>query len=718
MIDRDPLSIVGQTIAEKYAIEAMVGEGGFAVVYRAKHTIWNKPVAIKFFTGLSLAPVEQRKQFEQAFIQEGALLTELSSQTATIVQARDIGTYISPAGTWVPFMVLEWLEGSTLEHILDEARNRGMRPYTLENVLPLLSQVAHALDIAHQRGIAHRDVKPANLFLLAPGYSVVKLLDFGVAKMVTDNTQIQAAMARTGMGITSFTPQYGAPEQFNRGVGATGPWTDVFALALVAIEMLCGRPALDGEDIVQLAFSAGRPDQRPTPQSLGVNVSPEVEAVFKKALAVKPEERYSRAREFWVALEAAAQAPSQRRIGAGLDMTELAPATLPVSLPHVTAAHTADAATLSPSQAPPQPTAQAPTQPRAEPRSMSHAPAPTTSAATLSATQASTKPRSNGALFATGLAAVMLVGGGLFLTRLRSSGEPTNPNPAAPSASAAAATQALPVLPSAVPEPTCPERTVKISAGQFYQGSDQKDALEHEKPAHPVSLKSFCIDIYEVTAAEYKACSDEGKCKRAGTEVDWPNITPADKARYSPVCTSNDPARQDHPINCVSWEMANRYCSVRGKRLPTEAEWEYAARGPDGRIYPWGDEAPTAKHLNACGKECAAWGRAHGAALEALYPADDGFPTTAPVGRFEAGRSRFGPYDIVGNVWEWVADYYGPYTPDEKQNPTGPASGERRVMRGGGWNGSDKAWLRPSYRYSQTPAAMIHAVGFRCAASL
>lgn len=109
---KDPLGIAGQTIAEKYRIEKLVGEGGFAVVYRATHTIWNKPVAIKFFNGLSNAPVDQRDQFRDAFIQEGALLTELSSQTAGIVQARDVGTYTSPDGQWMPYMVLEWLEES------------------------------------------------------------------------------------------------------------------------------------------------------------------------------------------------------------------------------------------------------------------------------------------------------------------------------------------------------------------------------------------------------------------------------------------------------------------------------------------------------------------------------------------------------------------------------------------------------------------------------
>ena len=245
-----------------------------------------------------------------------------------------------------------------------------------------------------------------------------------------------------------------------------------------------------------------------------------------------------------------------------------------------------------------------------------------------------------------------------------------------------------------------------------------KDAPANEKPAHNVTLTSYCIDLYEVTAREYRACSDVGKCKRAATEVDWPKITPADKKIYSPLCTIDDPEKGDHPINCVSWEMANTYCKAQDKRLPTEAEWEYATRGPDGRVYPWGDEEPSSLHLNACGSECVAWGKQNKTDLAALYPADDGYATTAPVGKFPKGRSRFGPYDVVGNVWEWAADFYGDYDPVDKKDPSGPETGEKRVIRGGAWNGSFASWLRPSFRYAQVPEALSHGIGFRCAKSL
>jgi formylglycine-generating enzyme required for sulfatase activity len=260
-----------------------------------------------------------------------------------------------------------------------------------------------------------------------------------------------------------------------------------------------------------------------------------------------------------------------------------------------------------------------------------------------------------------------------------------------------------------------------IPKGQFFMGSDSESARDNEKPSHNVTLAPFCIDLYEVTAEQYKACSDVGRCKRARAEVTWPGMKEADAKLYAQVCTIDDPQRAQHPINCVDWDMANTYCRAQSKRLPTEAEWEYATRGPDGRVYPWGDEAPGVEHLNACGSECMAWAKKQGVSDQfpgALYEADDGFPTTAPVGKFEKGKSRFGPYDVVGNVWEWVADWEGEYRNEPRVNPTGPESGQKRVIRGGAFNGSFASWLRPSFRYAQVPQAKSHGIGFRCARAL
>jgi eukaryotic-like serine/threonine-protein kinase len=337
--------------------------------------------------------------------------------------------------------------------------------------------------------------------------------------------------------------------------------------------------------------------------------------------------------------------------------------------------------------------------------------ASTSSPATLNA---GAPPSSKTGLFvgiAVGL--VALGASGFLLLGGKHEDPATKTGSAAPSASAPVLASVAPSA-SAAPQPTCPDEMVQIPAGQFFMGSDLKDAPDNEKPSHNVAVESVCMDLYEVSVKKYKACSDQGKCRRAPTEVEWPKITAAERATYSPLCTITDPEKLDHPITCVTWEMADNYCKANDKRLPTEAEWEFATRGPDGRIYPWGDDPPTADHLNACDAQCLAWGKAHKVELKALEKGDDGFATTAPVGKFPAGRSRFGPYDVVGNVWEWVADWYGDYKADAAKNPLGPTTGERKVIRGGAWNAGFETWLHPSFRYAQVPSAQSYGIGFRC----
>jgi len=272
---------------------------------------------------------------------------------------------------------------------------------------------------------------------------------------------------------------------------------------------------------------------------------------------------------------------------------------------------------------------------------------------------------------------------------------------------------ALPPPPS--PAPTCPDEMVYVPGGQFFMGSD--DGMEKDKPSHNVRLSPFCIGIYEVTTSKYLACSDTGRCKRASRVDEWQGITAAQRKTYDPLCNINDPvAHAQEPINCVDWDRAQNYCQATGGRLPTEAEWEFAARGSDGRQYPWGDEPPSARYLNACGSECVAWQHKHHEDEKAMYASDDGWPNTAPVGSFPLGKSRYGLMDVVGNVWEWVADWYSPYTSGAAVDPKGPASGKARVIRGGAWNGGEASWVRPTFRFMRDPTALVYAVGFRCAA--
>ncbi len=678
---RDPLQLIGTTIADKYLVESVVGEGGFAVVYKAMHLVWKRPVAIKAFRALGDFSEERRGQLIDAFIQEGALLGELSERSAAIVQARDVGTITTPDGRWMPYMVLEWLEGATLDAVLEKEQKGGARLRDAEQAMTLLEPVAEALALAHDKGIAHRDVKPANVFVLGDARRSgvgIKLLDFGIAKVVQDAQKMAGSFNQTGGNITSFTPAYGAPEQFSRSYGATGPWTDVYALALIFSEIVSGRAAIDGASLPELAYATCDKTRRPTPRTLGAAVSDEVEAVLARALAVNPGERFASAGELWRALRGAVRPSVSTR-------TSLTPssasARLPASMPH-------------------------PIRPMGTLETMD--PAMTSKRAPKSATGA--------ILGVAGVALVAALGvGGFVLTRR----PPRLAVPvAAPSASTAPTGPASSSSAVATPDrpAVCPAGMIRIPGGRFFMGSDERDALDLERPAHQVTLRSYCMDELEVNVESYKKCSDQGECKRA-RDNEWEGITDKERKAFDPLCNGRDPdGKAKHPINCVDWDMATKYCAWQKKRLPTEAEWEFSARGPDGRKFPWGDEAPTAAHLNACGKECVAWNKAHGMVAQAMYDADDGFATTAPVGSFAPGKSRYGVQDVVGNVWEWTSDWHAPYTVDSSVEPKGPDKGEDRVIRGGGWNGSEAAWVRPTFRYHDVPTKRSHGVGFRCAA--
>ena len=299
----DPFGWVGATADGKYQVEECVGEGGFGVVYRAKHLGFGEMVAFKCLRVPEDLKDEDRERFFESFMHEGKLQHQLSRMTAGIVQALDVGAVNSPNGTWTPYLVLEWLQGRTLEEDMDDRHQLGMRGRPVHEAIALLDPVARALELAHEQGVAHRDVKPANLFLATiGGRQTIKVLDFGIAKVITETASVSQAFEATGRTLQAFTAHYGAPEQFARRFGATGPWTDVFALALVFIELVSGQRALEGDDAAELFVSAADSQHRPTLRARGVETSDAVEAVLKTALSVDPKVRYRTMAEFWEAL--------------------------------------------------------------------------------------------------------------------------------------------------------------------------------------------------------------------------------------------------------------------------------------------------------------------------------------------------------------------------------------------------------------------------------
>ena len=220
---------------------------------------------------------------------------------------------------------------------------------------------------------------------------------------------------------------------------------------------------------------------------------------------------------------------------------------------------------------------------------------------------------------------------------------------------------------------------VYVPAGSFLMGSDAGDPFfpdfADEQPVHPVTLDAFWLDRTEVTWGQYAACVAGGDCDRPAAD-----------------CTSPG---DEYPVACVTWQQARDFCAWAGGRLPTEAEWEYAARGPAGRVYPWGDE----------------WDMA----LANVASPRDPYNGPAPVGSFPAGESWIGALDMAGNVWEWVADWYGSYPEGAVVNPAGTTGGSARVLRGGSWANETGRTARSAHRVGYAPDTTLDVIGFRCA---
>lgn len=278
---------------------------------------------------------------------------------------------------------------------------------------------------------------------------------------------------------------------------------------------------------------------------------------------------------------------------------------------------------------------------------------------------------------------------------------------------------------AALQPPRCPGRMLYIEGGSFTMGSDSKrPALSLARPPHRVTLRGFCMDPHEVTAAEYGACSDAGDCTPAHRTAHFAEAGEAADAaaagsQNGALCNGGKPGRDQHPINCVSHAQAAEYCRARDGRLPTEAEWEFAARGPASRPFPWGDEKPARRRANACGRECERWHASLGAKNEAsgsAYAGDDGYAGTAPVGAFPLGQTPEGIEDLIGNVFEWTAEGLYTYDREPSSDPRGPAHSESFVIRGGNFNSTLREFLDPALRFAMHGDSHSPGVGFRCAA--
>jgi serine/threonine protein kinase len=308
---RDLFRLVSTVVAEKYAVQAVVGESGYAVLYRADHIASKKTVALRVFKVLGEYDSDARQRLLYAFMQQEAALRSLAPRGSVIRAPCDIGPLPTRDGRWVPFMAFDWLEGASLDAILQGERGAGVEPRTLGDALSFLEPIAVALDTLHSQELAHLDLKPSKVFVVddAPeGSPDLQLLDFGTANIMSHTFDAPPGSGSRSIAPSYFAPEYAAPEQLVSSGPARGPWTDVFALALIIGEMVTGRVPGEGADAGTLATTP-----RPTPRALGANVDDAVEEVFARALALDPRDRYPSAGAFWSAIRATLQEPRPPR---------------------------------------------------------------------------------------------------------------------------------------------------------------------------------------------------------------------------------------------------------------------------------------------------------------------------------------------------------------------------------------------------------------------
>lgn len=275
--------------------------------------------------------------------------------------------------------------------------------------------------------------------------------------------------------------------------------------------------------------------------------------------------------------------------------------------------------------------------------------------------------------------------------------EPTS-RPASPASITTAAPSAEPAAVEppahdALPDPAAwgsIEGMAEVPAGPFIMGCDPggEGCADDSGPARRVTLAAFHIDVTEVTVGAYRRCVDAGACSAP---------------KRGPFCSFTDePERvEEHPINCVHWSQAAAYCHWAGKRLPTEAEWEKAARSEDGRLYPWGSEPATCARAVIAGEEGPGCGRG----------------SSWPVGTMKGDMSPYGVHDLAGNVSEWVLDGYAPdtYAHAAATDPRGPKGAPLRVVRGGQWWRTPPHACRTTSRQDRSPDDALAFRGFRCA---
>jgi len=620
---------------DRYKILSLIGMGGMATVYKAFDTRLERDVAIKVIRREAFTS-EDMDMLLKRFEREAKSLAGLSHPN--IVGVMDFGEFEGS-----PYLVMEYVPGGTLKNWLGE-------PIPWRGAIQMVLPIARALEYVHARGIINRDVKPSNILMTESGQPM--LTDFGLIKAFGEKDKEATSLTSSGMSLG--TPDYMAPEQWT---GETTVQSDLYSLGVVLYEMITGhRPYVADTPAGVLLKQANEP--LPLPKSYIPNLPQDVESVLLRALAKEPVNRYPDMTTFISEMQSLLDG---RAVSASTINTDRLRAQM--------TGHAIN--TKSPLQ-----------------RRKWILPAALTM----------------------GFGAIAVVAAGYWymnsnINMFAAPPTPTqqvipSPTVVPPSPTAIPPTEtALPeATPTDVPAPTeisLPAEIkdtknipmVLIPAGEFTMGNDDTgDAIS--RPAHQVYVEAFYIDKYEVTNEMYDACSYAVECRKP--------LQPGSVTRSTYF---SNPVFANYPVIYVDWKMANAYCAWRGARLPTEAEWEKAARGTDERIYPWqGDELDCSytNYANCVGD-------------------------TTPVDQHEKGQSPYGVYGMAGNVWEWTNSLSTLYPYDPTDGREDPDVFGKRVVRGGSWHpsfGGNSGNVRVDTRAALDPGYYGAYVGIRCARSI
>ena len=668
-------NLIGQSLG-RYHILEQLGIGGMATVYKAYDMRFERDVAVKVIRIDQFAPAVLERMLKR-FEREAKVLAKLTHPN--IVGVIDYSEYQG-----APYLVMEYLPGGTLEQKLGE-------PLSWQEAVHILLPIAEALDYAHSQKVIHRDVKPSNI-LLTQTFKPM-LSDFGIAKIL----ESEETATLTGTGIGVGTPEYMAPEQWT---GQAGAQSDIYSLGVVLYELVTGRKPYTADTPAAILLKQAN-DPLPPPRQFTPGLPEAVERILYKALAKQPEDRYSDMGAFAIALEGlltGQNQPSQvvPQPGAPRPGGNDARAKVTKDL-------TRDVMPPTPAGRNGIPSDKAMPSPTKQQETSSHRPA--------------------WLAWGIGAAALLLVVAVVFwgissfgkipalaLTEtpsavaslvLAATQQPTDTSQVTktsqPSATdtvlvnyAATATATATSLPTPTlgigsiwTRPADGMVMVYVPEGNFSMGGESSNGPDAQL-VHTVYLDAYWIDQTDVTNAMYARCVKAGACQ-----------APSQSSSSTHSSYFGNPQYDNYPVEYVNWTDANTYCSWAGARLPTEAEWEKAARGTDGRIYPWGNTPPTCVLANTL----------------------DCNGDTSAVFAHPSGASPYGALDMAGNVWQWVNDWYAAYySSSPPSNPQGPSSGKTRVLRGGSWADYEDL-IRSANRSELVPTSAFSRIGFRCSRS-